>query len=206
MTQRPSLPGFFEGVMVALVLSLTGGALHVLLRLVATPWEARTLAIAAIGLGYTLYLVWRSPGAVGRVSLPLLWAVVSVPVLLLAPPWTLPAQLALLWLTRTLLLQQGFGAVLADLLLVVIGLGGALWAITATGSLAAALWTFFLVQAPFLAAGGLVASRPGPNTADTSAADRFEHAERSAAASLRRLALLDERFETRFDARSEAGE
>jgi hypothetical protein len=192
--------------MVALVLSITGGALHVLLRLVAAPWEARTLSIAAIGLGYGLYLVWRSPIAAGRISLVLLWAVVSVPVLLLAPHWTLPVQLALLWLTRALFWQQGIGAALADLLLIVVGLGGGLWALTATGSLAAALWTFFLVQAPFLAAGSLVSAAPPPSTADTNDEDHFERAERSASASLHRLAQRGGPFETRVGGRPQAGE
>ncbi len=153
--------------------------------------EARTLTIAAIGLGYLLYLLWRSPEAVGRISLVLLWAGVTVPVLLLAPHWTLALQLTLLWLTRVLFLQHGFGAALADLLLVVIGLGSGLWAITATGSLAAALWTFFLVQAPFSAAGGLLADPSRRTTADETDDDHFGRAERSAASSLRRLAQLN---------------
>jgi len=190
MTRRVQAPGFFEGVAVAAGMSVAGGALHVLLRVATPPAEARVLTIAAIGFGYLLYLLWRSPHAVGRVSLMLLWAGLTLPLLLLAPHWTLALQLTLLWLTRVLFLQQGVGAALADLLLVVIGLGSGLWAITATGSLAAALWTFFLVQAPFSAVGAILAGSPPSGASDTSEDDPFERAERSAAQSLRRLAQL----------------
>lgn len=190
MTRPMERPGFFEGVMVAVVLSIAGGGLHVLLRIVAAPAEARTLTIAAIGFGYLLYLLWRSPEAVGRISLVLLWVGVTVPVLLLAPQWTLALQLTLLWLTRVLFLQRGLGATLADLLLVMVGLGGALWAVGTTGSLAAALWAFFLVQAPFSAVGDMLTGTPSSATSATSNDDRFERAERSASQSLRRLAQL----------------
>ncbi len=196
MRRSTRAPGFFEGVAVATVLTVFGGATHILLRLLISPGvahgiapaDARLLTIVAISLYYLLYLLWRSPETAGRISMAVLWACVSLPVLLLAPDWTLAVQLALLWLTRALFLQRGFSAVLADLGLVVVGVGAGLWAIAATGSLAAAIWTFLLVQAPFAVVGNFIpaADTPGnPNPIDD---DRFERAERSAQSSLHRLA------------------
>ncbi|MGB5831750.1 MAG: hypothetical protein WBG92_07140 [Thiohalocapsa sp.] len=193
MTLPKRRPAFIEGVMVAAVLSISGGSLHLLLRLIASPWEARTLSIAAVGFGYLLYLLWRSPEPAGRISIALLWAGVTLAVLLLIPSWTLPVQLALLWITRVLYLQRGFSAAVLDLGLVMIGLGGGLWAITGTGSLAAAIWSFFLIQAPFAAAGDLLPHHGSAGESSRDPGDDFERAERSAASNLRRLAQADGR-------------
>ena len=189
-------PGFLEGVAVALVLTVFGGALHVSLRLLIlpvvahgfAPADARLMTIIAISLCYLLYLLWRSRETAGRISIAVLWACASLPVLLLAPDWTLPVQLALLWFTRALFLQRGFSAALADLVLVVVGLGAGLWAIAATGNLAAAIWTFLLVQAPFAVVGNFMPAADGPENRNPIDDDRFERAERSAQSSLHRLA------------------
>lgn len=206
MNRRARAPGFIEGVVVAAVLSVVGGALYILLRLLISPQiaqglaasDARLLAIVAISLCYLLYLLWRSQESAGRISMVLLWVGISLPVLLLVPHWMLAVQLAHLWLTRSLFLQRGFSAALGDLGLIVVGIGAGLWAIASTGSLAAAIWTFFLVQAPFGAVGRLISSTLTPGNADPTEAelrdndltgnDRFERSEQSAAASLRRLA------------------
>jgi|GEM_PF-3374001 len=206
MNRGARAPGFIEGVLVAAVLSVVGGTLHLLLWSLISPRigeglvasDARLLAILATSLCYLLYLLWRSRASAGRISMALLWAGISLPVLLLVPRWTLAVQLTLLWLTRSLFLQRGFSAALGDLALMLVGIGAGAWAIGASGSLAAAIWTFLLVQAPFGAVGGYLSSILTPGNADLADAelvdvdlgggDRFERAEQSAAASLRRLA------------------
>ncbi len=168
MNRRARTPGFIEGVVVAAVLSVVGGALSVLLWVLISPQivqglaasDARLLAIVAISLCYLLYLLWRSQESAGRISMVLLWVGISLPVLLLLPHWTLAFQLALLWLTRSLFLQRGFSAALGDLGLIVVGLGaGRCWPSAPPADLAAAIWTFYLVQAPF---GVRLVHRPSP--------------------------------------------
>jgi hypothetical protein len=191
MSTSTRLPGFLDGVGVAAAASIATGALTALLAPLVGRADATALALAGIGIGYGLYLAWRSPAAGGRLLLPLALAAATLLGLLIAPRWVLPAQLALLWLGRTLLFPCGPLAALADLGLVLLGLGAALWAIAATGSPAAAVWSFLLVQAlfPALAAGVRRLGRPGAAAGDAPDTDpRFEPAARSAATSLRRLA------------------
>jgi hypothetical protein len=193
MITRTSSPGFLEGVAVAAVAAVAGGSIHALGWLLLGPADSRALALAAVGLGYLVYLLWCSPEPAGRLSVVVAAVAATVMALLLAPAWTLPVQLGLVWLTRSIWLQRGPLAAIADLALVALGLGGALWAIGASGSLAAALWTFFLVQALFPVLGAAAARvMPAGSGADgtADAGQRFEQAERTAAASLRRLAAV----------------
>jgi len=188
-------PGFLEGVAVAAFAGLGGGALLALISLISSPslgpWPARTATFGIVGLAYLAYLAWRSPVAAGRVILPLTGGAVSVGTLLLAPVWLLPVQLGGLWLTRALLHQRGLLAALADLVLILLGLGAGIWAITATGSIAASLWSFFLVQALFPTLRGLDASRSLKCFAPVVDGDiRFDRAAQSAVSSLRRLAAI----------------
>jgi hypothetical protein len=186
------LPGFLEGVAVAGVASLGGGALLALIVLIVPPalgsMTARIAALAIIGVGYLAYLAWRSPTAAGRVILPLTGGALSAAALLLVPVLLLPVQLGVLWLTRALLHQRGLLSALADLALVLLGLGAGIWALSATGSIAAALWSFFLVQALFPTLRGLDARRLRARSAPVVDGDaRFERAAQSALSSLRRM-------------------
>jgi hypothetical protein len=176
-----SRPGFLEGVVVAVVASLAGGALYRLLAALLGAPDALTSTAAAVGLGYLLYLLQRSDEPAGRISTVLVWLATTAACSVLSPGLVLPVQLALVWVVRALYHQPGLIAAAADLGLVLLGLGAALWALTGTGSLAAALWCFFLVQALFSAIPSPRPSRavPGPD-------DRFGNAERSAARILRR--------------------
>jgi hypothetical protein len=192
---RPAAaPGFLEGVAVAAIASLSGGALLALTGLLLAPTLgpalARTATVAIVGLGYLTYLAWRSPVAAGRMILPLTAGAVSTGTLLLAPVWLLPTQLSVLWLTRVLLHQRGLLAALLDLALILLGLGAGLWAIAATGSTAAALWSFFLVQALFPILRGLPGRVPLDSAPAVDGDDRFDRAARSAASSLRRLSAI----------------
>jgi len=188
MTQQR--PGFLEGVAVAVLASLAGGALYWLLRLVVATPEALAATLAGLGLGYLLYLLRRAAERVGRITAISIWIVATGACAALAPELLLPLQLALIWLVRALYLQPGLLAAAADLGLLSLGLGAALWALSSTGSLAVALWSFFLVQALFPAAADLLQPRlagtPEPD-------DRFARAERRASACLRRLASIGSR-------------
>lgn len=185
MNRQPPI-GFLEGVAVALTGALGGGAAWVLLRALFAPASALPLLISGLGLGYLLYLLARAPTPVGRVSAVLAWVVLTGVTLALAPALLLAVQLGLLWLVRALYHQHGLVGALADLALWLLGLGGALWAIQGTGSMALAVWTWLLIQALF-------PLLPGPRSAaagavpGTNSPDRFEQALRDAQAGLRRL-------------------
>jgi hypothetical protein len=181
--------GFLEGVGVALLAAVAAGAGYVLLRLVLDPAQALSLLITAVGLGYLLYLLARTEDRTGRISAVILWATLSTATLALAPGLALPVQLGLLWLVRSLYHQQGLIGAGLDLALWLLGLGGALWAIRAGGSVALAVWTLLLIQALF----PLIRSWPHPSPRGASGEvpatgpDRFERALHEAETCLRRL-------------------
>lgn len=177
-------PDFLEGVVVALVASLAGGAILHPARLVLGAPGALATTLAILGPAYVLYLLHRADEPAGRITLLSVTLLATVCSLVLAPGLVLPVQLAAIWLTRSLYLQPGLLGAAADLGLVGLGLGGGLWALSSTGSLAVALWTFFLVQALFPAVASGLRSCAGP---DPDAEERFARAERRATALLRRL-------------------
>ncbi len=182
-------PSFAEGVAVALAAALGGGALFAALA----PWlgaaPALRLLAAGLGLAYVLYLLGRGERRAGRPTTLALWAAAAL-LLWLLPlglPLYLLAHLGLVWLVRSLHFHAGPLAALADLALGGLALAAALWAAERTGSVALALWCLFLVQALFVA----IPARPGgaPAAAAGDGGRRFERAERSAHAALRRLSL-----------------
>ncbi len=181
-----SRPGFPEGVVVAIAASLAGGAIFRLAALLLGMSAALPATLAILGPAYVLYLLYRADEPAGRVTLALATLLATVCSLVLAPGLMLPLQLGVIWLARSIYLQPGPLGAAADVGLLGLGLGGGLWALSSTGSLALALWTFFLVQALFPA----IATALGPRVGrDLDAEDRFASAERRAATLLRRLRL-----------------
>lgn len=176
---RPTFP---EGVAVALVLALAGGLAHFALNLFFPAGFALRAVVTGTGLAYLLYLLHRAPARVGRPTALALWVAMAVAVWPL--PWTFQilAHLGALWLVRALYFHGGLAAALADLMLNGLALAAALWAAERTGSLFAALWWFFLVQALF----ALIPDRRHTAAPETGP-DRFQHAHRAAESALRRL-------------------
>ncbi len=182
-------PTFLEGVLVALVASVAGSVLHAatgFLGGAGTPW----LLVALLGLGYALYLLWRSPVRAGRVAALAAWGAVAGLLGLAAPSLALYVVLhvAALWLLRSLFFHTRPVAALADLALSGAALAAGLWAFLHTGNLLLGLWCFFLVQALFVAIpqGGVARRGVAAPLPD----DRFETAHRAAEAAVRRLATF----------------
>ena len=98
------------------------------------------------------------------------------------------AHVGTLWLVRSVYFHKSGLAAIADLGLNALALAGAVWAASRTGSVFAALWCFFLVQAALvLIPARLVPRRPGtPAVAE----DRFGRALRNAKAAVRRLTTI----------------
>jgi hypothetical protein len=180
-------PTFLEGVLVALAASVAGSVLHTAsaaLLGASDPW----LVVAALGFGYALYLLRRSPERVGRVSALAVWLVAAGALWLIAPSLTLYVTLhvGMLWLLRSLFFHTSPLAALADLGLNGAALAAAVWALAHTGNVLLGLWSFFLMQALFVAIPRGARERPtgGAEPAD----DRFELAHRVAEGAVRRLA------------------
>ena len=182
-------PTFLEGVVVALLAAVLGGSLHVVLTAMFSPTVTARLLIAALSLGYVLYLLTRSRGKTGRLTALTGWGALAVLAWWLAPSLPLYAlqHLVFIWLVRSLYFQGGVLAGLLDGGLCGLGLAVALAALLRSGSPALAIWCFFLVQALFSA---IPAGWPGKNAAVSLPDDRFEHAHRSAEAALRRLTSI----------------
>lgn len=182
-------PGFIEGVLVALAAAFGGTVVHGLLSVLLAEGLAVRLIVAAAALGYIVYLLSRSRERIGRVTLVLVWLIVTGVGWLMAPSLTgfVLMQTALIWVTRSLYFYSSPLWALADLGLNALSLAAALWALLQTGSLFAPLWLFFLTQALFTVIpagiGGKAKKpalgRPGP--------DRFQQAYRSAQAAVNNI-------------------
>ena len=154
-------PGFLEGAGVALALAVTGGvAFALLVPLLAGAFVLKGV-VAAAGLGYLLFLCVCARVRNGRVVALAAWALATAATWALAPSLLLhlAAQACVLWLIRVLLLGRGFVAALADLGLVALGLVAAGWALERTGSVGAAIWSFFLAVALAVRAAPRAATR-----------------------------------------------
>lgn len=177
---------FAEGVVVALVAALAGSIVLAVVPGPPASAPAGRALVAGLGLAYVLYLLKRSRARGGRLTTlvawllgaGLSWALVTNPAIFLA------AHLALVWLVRSLHHQPGPLAALADLGLNLGALMAGAWAQLHTGSMFLGIWTFFLVQALFVAIPGITAARGAP---EPNPDEPFETARRAAEAALRRL-------------------
>jgi hypothetical protein len=183
-------PSFLEGALVALIGAFAAVVTDTALLLPFPPREARALTIAALGLGYLLYVLARSGERTGRVLLVLAWVPITAGSLALAPGAAAQVlvQLGLVWLARVWCFQCTPTAAVLDLGLILVGAAAALWAGTHSGSLLLAVWSLLLIQAMF----GAIPARPGHHTdlcAGLAAGpDPFDLGHRSAERALRRIA------------------
>ena len=182
-------PGFFEGVLVALAAAVGGTVIHGLLSMLLGEGLALRLIVAAAALGYILYLLSCSRERIGRVTLVIVWLIITGASWLMTPSLLgfVLMQTACIWVTRSLYFYSSPLWALADLGLNVLSLAAALWALVQTGSLFAPIWFFFLTQALFTAipAGfGDKAEKPALKNPDT---DRFQQAYRTARAAVNNI-------------------
>ena len=185
-------PTFLEGVMVALVASLSASVLDTALGALFGSRGVLRLLIAGIGLGYVLYLLSRSTERVGRVTTLLVWTLAAgaawglgLPIMLF-----LLVHLGLIWLVRSLYFHSSLLAATADLGLNGLSLAVAVWAALHTGSLLLSVWCFFLVQALFVAIPPRLPRRMPRPDPDAEGDDRFQRAHRAADAAIRKLSLI----------------
>ena len=182
-------PSFLEGALVALGAALAASVLYTGLRLALLPDPALALTVAALGLGYLLYLLRRSGERVGRVLLLLAWVPVTAAALGLLPGvWgQVLVQLGLIWVARVWNFHGTPTAALLDLGLILGGGAAALWAAVHSGSLFLAVWCLFLVQALFAAIPIRSGLCPDRTLGPTAPAEPFDLARRAADGALHRI-------------------
>ncbi len=182
-------PGFYEGVLVAVVASVTGAVLYgVMTMFFSVAFSARAM-VTMICTAYLFYLLWHSPKKSGRITAVFVWFMSLFGVWLLDPPFVVYLMLlvGVLWLIRSLAFYRSITSALVDLGLSGFGLLAGLWAFLTSGSLLLGLWTLFLVQALFALIPLQWSRSIQSNLAGRD--DSFMHAHRNAEAALRKLSL-----------------
>jgi len=144
-------PGLVDGITVAMIISLGAAFASLLLGGLIVYGLLFELLLYAATLAYLLYLLKRCKARIGRVVAITGWAFTSLlcwffDVALLEQ---VLIQAGMIWLVRSLYFHGSLFSAALDFGLVSVGLAASAWAMVNTGSLAAALWSFFLVQALF---------------------------------------------------------
>lgn len=143
--------GFSRGMVIALVITLYAAAATLLFG--GSVYYLTVFEVCLYGstLIYLIYLLKHSENPVGRVVTVSGWAAASFACSLLnvPPVEQVFIQAAIIWLTRSLYFHYSIVAAILDLGLVSFGLAASAWAVFNTGSTAAALWCFFLIQSMF---------------------------------------------------------
>lgn len=179
-------PSVLQGIVMALGLSLTGGALFAGLTLSLANATALKLLIALLGLIYVAILLRQSSERAGRLSAIGLYLFASLicGLIDLSLPVFLIAHAGLVWLVRSLYFYASLLPALMDLGLTALGLAAAVWAANQSHSFFLSVWSFFLVQALFV----VIPKRLSPTNARPSENDlKFNRAYRSAESALRRI-------------------
>lgn len=182
-------PNFPEGVLLALTAGMFSSiAYTVLPGIFGLEWTGRAL-ITGLGLGYVAYLLYRSQARTGRIVTLTTWLLLAGMgwFLIMGPLSYLAAHLGLIWLVRSLYHQPGPLAALLDLALNLFAVTAGLWAFAHADSVFMGVWTFFLVQALFVAIPALGDPRSRGDATPGHQPDSFQSAYRGAEAALRRL-------------------
>jgi len=144
-------PGIIKGIIVAFVISLMAGVASLVLSGFIYQTTLFSLVLYAATLTYLIYLLKNSSARIGRVVVISSWAAISVVCWLFDVPLFAQVliQAGIIWLVRSLYFHASLVAALLDFGLVSVGLAASAWAMVNTGSLATAVWSFFLTQALF---------------------------------------------------------
>jgi hypothetical protein len=182
-------PSILDGVTLAMLISLGAAAGSLLLGGFIVYGLLFELLLYGASLVYLLYLLKRSQARVGRVVVISAWALLSFGCWFLdiALLQQVLIQAGLIWLVRSLYFHGSLTSAALDFGLVSAGLAASAWALVNTGSLAAALWSFFLVQALFCWLPQLATRRSAGSDAYDAHQSPFQTAHRVAEDAVRKL-------------------
>lgn len=183
-------PTLLEGVLVALVLSLSVSPLIALVQLAVGSLLAWKLGVIAMAYTYICYLLRRSRRS-GRLTLGLLALTVLLAGLVfnLRFPAILLLCVTLIWGMRSFAYSRSLVSTVLQGIVSGLGCGAALMMYGHSGSLALAIWSFFLVQAAFVLIPAQGIRRPAVSLGLTpgSPPDGFGRAYHAAEQALERL-------------------
>ncbi|MBA55412.1 MAG: hypothetical protein CMK89_13235 [Pseudomonadales bacterium] len=179
------LNGFVANVILALLLSLLGASLLMVLGMWLATWMALLVVLSVLAGCYLLWLLY-SHGNRRGISLVLLgWCVVGGVVFLLSGGALLAllGYTGLLWMTRSCLRYRKPLLALVDAAISLIAIVLSIWVAQNTHSFALACWAYFFTQSlVFFVPGYMIAKCPGAHSTD-----RFCQAQRNAELALARL-------------------
>ena len=187
-------PTLLEGVLVALVLSLSVSPLIVFVQLVTGSLLAWKIVVMVLAYTYMCYLLARSERSSGRVTLGLLALTVLLASLVfnLRFATLLLLCVTLMWAVRSFAYSRSLVSAVLQGGVCILGCGAALMVYGHSGSLALALWSFFLVQAAFVFIPAHCLRRPAAPSGATlgDALDGFGRAYHAAEQALERLTTI----------------
>lgn len=174
-----------RGLLFALAAAITAGAVYATLGPLLGGARVLRALLALLAFAYLLFLFRDSAARAGRVSAVAGWLVCAAMLWLLPLPLGLylTAHAGLIWLIRSLLRYRSLFSAFLDLVLTGLGLAASIWAAAQIGSVAAAVWTFFLLQTLHLA----IPAAPGARAIGDPGDPDFQRACRNAEAAVRRI-------------------
>jgi hypothetical protein len=182
-------PGIIDGVVVAVLIAVGAGIASLLLGGFVGRGLLFNLVLLWAALVYLIYLLRRSDARIGRVVTLAGWAAASFACWLFDVPLLHQAlaQAGFIWLVRSLYFHNSLLAAALDFGLVAAGGAAGAWALINTGSPAAVLWSFFLLQALFCWIPGLAQSGDEESRLRRQERCRFQSAHRVAVDAVRKL-------------------
>ena len=177
---------FLRGVLIAFALAAFSGTAFLALKPVfGTALVLRWLIAASSGL-YVVYLLTRSSEKAGRLAVPALWALAAIAIWATAPGLGgfVLAHVGVIWLVRSLYFHAGIVAAVLDLGICGAGFLAAVAAAWSSHSVFLSVWSFFLVQALFVAIPAVLQPASPVQAANTD--ERFQRALMTAEAAIRR--------------------
>ncbi len=193
-------PGFAEGIVVAIIISLAVSAIFtVMSTFFPTRWLLQIL-IAGVSFSYVFYLLVRSREKVGKLTVVAVWGSVAILSWMFSPSIlvTLFVHIGLIWLVRALYFYTSLILAFIDLGLILFAMAVGIWTLLYTNSLFLSVWCFFLLQSLFVLLPAdlsgnsrkqkLSRSTVETNSNESKKKDPFEQAHQTAQAALRQLA------------------
>ncbi|MGD2172523.1 MAG: hypothetical protein PVI79_01960 [Gammaproteobacteria bacterium] len=182
-------PGIIDGVFVAILIAVGAGIASLLLGGFIGRGLLFNLVLLWGSLVYLIYLLRRGEARIGRAVTIAGWAALAIACWLFDIP-LLYQGLALagfIWLVRSLYFHNSLLSAALDFGIVATGVAAGGWALVNTGSPAAALWSFFLLQSLFCWIPDPAQTREAGNRLQRQDLHRFQSAHRVAVDAVRKL-------------------
>jgi hypothetical protein len=182
-------PSFLQGVLFAAVLGFFASVMLVTLGPFFGHGLSLRLLIPALSLVYLLFLFSQSQERVGRVTTLLVWLGIAALAwwLELRLPLYLLIHVTLIWLVRSLYFHSNITSALLDFGLSALSAATAFWALSRTGSVFLACWSFFLVQALFISIPKRIGHRTGELSNAAAGGHKFDGYRKEAEKALEQL-------------------